>query len=84
MCRHEEIFSRGITYIWPKTLRGSTTVFTCPKNTAFSVSRVCSAGGTWQDFDLEGCGILAGDLDTLIRVIVSHTAHNTGPGVYVT
>ena len=71
-CRSEEIFSYGITYVWPKISIGSSARFVCTKNPKFSVSRKCNDGGMWDDFDEKGCGVLAGQLEALLSTIVSY------------
>ena len=70
-CYDEEIFSKGVTYVWPETSAGTLATFTCVNNPKFSIPRMCNAGAIWEDFDREGCGVLASQLDALLQTIVS-------------
>ena len=67
MCQQERISDGSILYKWPQASNGTTINITCPNNPAFSVSRECSVGGQWQDFDREGCGVLAERLKMISR-----------------
>ena len=70
-CQSEELYSRGVIYKWPATLGGNAVTFTCPNNPAYSLSRECSIGGAWKDFDQEACGVLAEELNNLLTTEVS-------------
>ena len=62
----------GIEYLWPKTPAGTNASIVCQNNPRFSVMRNCNASGTWQRFDLAGCGMLTSQLrETLSYLEVS-------------
>ena len=64
-CRREVIQTLSTTYTWPETPSGSVASFTCPNNPEFSVSRECNAGGVWQPFNEEACGVVSQQLSRL-------------------
>lgn len=58
-------YTSGI--IWPETPSDTNFTYICPNNRNFSITRVCSSEATWQDFDQQGCGILAQQLENVTR-----------------
>ena len=55
----------SVTFVWPETTSGSNASFTCPNNRLFAVNRFCQEDGQWGDFNDEGCGVLASELEDI-------------------
>ena len=67
-CEAEVIRSEtGTTYEWPQTAMGDIATFRCPlvDNRMVIVSRGCGAGGVWDQFDEEACGVVNEQLNRL-------------------
>ena len=56
----------GITFVWPEIPVNSSANFTCPKNPAIKVPRMCTAGGKWGGYDKNGCGMLSNNFTNLV------------------
>ena len=65
-CEAETIQSTsGTTYTWPDTFEGDAATFACPLSPTVSVTRTCGAGGVWESFSEEACGVVNEQLNQL-------------------
>ena len=65
-CSAETIPSKsGTTYTWPETVEGNAATFNCPLSPTVSVARTCGAGGVWEPFNEEACGVVNEQLNQL-------------------
>ena len=55
----------GTTYMWPDTFEGDAAMFSCPLSPTVSVARTCGAGGVWEPFNEEACGVVNEQLNQL-------------------
>ena len=55
----------GTTYTWPDTFEGDVAMFSCPLSPTVSVARTCGAGGVWEPFNEETCGVVNEQLNQL-------------------
>ena len=67
-CDEETVLSKsGTTYVWSETLGGQSAMFTCPFGEQVPVTRNCSVGGVWSQFNETICGTsISGQLNTLV------------------
>lgn len=67
-CDEETVLSKsGTTYVWPETRGGQSAMFMCPFGGQILVTRNCSVGGVWSQFNETICGTsISGQLNTLV------------------
>ena len=51
--------------MWPDTFEGDAAMFSCPLSPTVSVARTCGAGGVWEPFNEEACGVVNEQLNQL-------------------
>ena len=57
----------GTTFEWPETQVNSNAHFPCPKNSEYSMTRLCHYGGKWRTVDKQECGNLIKDFVNLTK-----------------